>query len=147
MRYAKGSIKRIFVLKFDDGDCFIDEISSFAKKEKIKTAVFVFIGALKKGDIVTGPKKPVIPPEPNWKKFKDAWEAMGVGTIFTNGSAAQVHIHTSMGQKDKVLTGCIRKKSSIFLVIEAVVFEITGVKATKAPDPATGLNLLRILDR
>ena len=145
MRYAKGGVKRIFVLKFEDGDIMIDEISAFAKKERIKTAVFVFLGALKKGDIVTGPKKPVIPPDPNWKKFKDAWEAMGIGTIFTNKSGPQIHIHTSMGQKDKVLTGCVRKKSSVFLVIEAVVFELTGVKASKDLDPKTGLNLLKIL--
>ncbi|MCX5680616.1 MAG: DUF296 domain-containing protein [Candidatus Omnitrophica bacterium] len=138
-------MKRIFILKFDDGDVMIDEISKFASKEKIETAVFVFLGALKKGDIVTGPKKPIIPPEPNWKKFTNAWEAMGVGTIFTNRSGPQIHIHTSMGQKDKVLTGCVRKRSSVFLVIEAVVFEITGAKASKDLDPKTGLNILKIL--
>lgn len=144
MRYTKGGVKRIFVLKFDDGDVMMDEISKFAKKEKIKSAVFVFLGALRKGDIVTGPKKPVIPPEPNWKKFKDAWEAMGVGTIFAGKSGSQIHIHTSMGQKNKVLTGCVRKKSSVFLVIEMIVFELTGVKASKDLDPKTGLNLLKI---
>ena len=145
MRYTDGSVKRIFILKFDDGDIMIDEISRFAKKEKIKTAVFVFLGALEKGDIVTGPKRPVIPPQPNWKKFKDAWEAMGIGTIFANKSGPQIHIHASMGQKNKVLTGCVRKSSSVFLVIEAIVFELTGVKASKTPDPKTGLNLLKLL--
>ena len=145
MRYTKGGVKRIFVLKFDDGDVMIDEISRFAKKEKVKAAVFVFIGALKKGDIVTGPKKPVIPPEPNWKKFKNAWEAMGTGTIFTNNTGPQIHIHSSMAQKNKVMMGCVRKKSSVFLVIEMIVFELTGVKASKDLDPKTGLNLLKIL--
>jgi len=145
MQYTKGGVKRIFVLKLENNDIMMDEISKFAKKEKIKTAVFVFIGALRKGDIVTGPKKPVIPPDPNWKKFKNAWEAMGVGTIFTNKSGPQVHIHTSMGQKNKVLTGCVRKKSSVFLVLEVVVFELTGVRTSKDPDPKTGLNLLKIL--
>jgi len=144
MKYTKGGVKRIFVLKFENGDVMIDEISKFAKKEKIKSAVFLFLGALREGDIVTGPKKPVIPPEPNWKKFKDAWEAMGVGTIFAGKSGPQIHIHTSMGQKNKVLTGCVRKKSSVFLVIEAIVFELSGVKASKNPDPKTGLNLLKI---
>ena len=145
MQYTKGGVKRIFVLKFNDGDVMIDEISKFAKIEKIKSAVFVFLGALKKGDIVTGPKKPVIPPEPNWKKFKNAWEAMGIGTIFTNSAGPQIHIHSSMAQKDKVLMGCVRKKSSVFLVIEMVVFELTGVKTSKDLDPKTGLNLLKIL--
>jgi len=147
MEYTSGKIDRVFVLKFKDDDILINELDKFARKEKLKSAVFVFIGALKKGDIVTGPKKPVIPPEPNWAKFKNAWEAMGIGTIFTNKTGPQIHVHTSMGQKNKVLTGCVRKSSSVFLVIEAIVFELKGVGATKAIDPKTGLNLLKILSR
>ena len=50
-----------------------------------------------------------------------------------------------MGKKTKTLTGCIRKDSKVFLVIEAVVFELRGVKAAKEIDPGTGLNLLKIL--
>ena len=47
-------------------------------------------------------------------------------------------------KKKKVFTGCIRKDSKVFLVIEAVVFELKGVKATKDIDPSTGLNLLQV---
>lgn len=144
MRYTKGSIGRIFLLKFEDDDIVLDELDKFARYEKLKAATFIFLGALKKGHIVTGPKKPVIPPEPNWKKFKDGWEVMGVGTIFMNKKGPQIHIHTSMGKKDKVMTGCVRKDSKVFLVIEAIVFELKGVKATKAIDPKTGLNLLQL---
>ena len=144
MRYTKGSIGRIFLLKFEDDDIVLDELDEFARHEKLKAAAFIFLGALKKGHIVTGPKKPVIPPEPNWKKFKDGWEVMGIGTIFTNKAGPQIHIHTSMGKKDKVITGCVRGDSKVFLVIEAVVFELKGVKASKELDPATGLNLLKI---
>lgn len=145
MRYTKGTVGRIFLLKFSDGDVLIDELGKFARKERIKAATLVFIGALKKGDLVTGPKKPVIPPEPNWTPFRDAWEVMGIGTIFANPSGPQIHVHTSMGKKAKTLTGCIRKRSEVFLVIEAIVFELKGVKATKKIDPKTGLNLLKIL--
>ena len=145
MRYTKGSIGRIFLLKFEDDDIVLNELDKFARYEKLKAAAFIFLGALKKGHIVTGPKKPVIPPEPNWKKFKDGWEVMGIGTIFTNKKGPQIHIHTSMGKKEKVITGCVRKDSKVFLVIEAIVFELKGVKATKAIDPQTGLNLLKIL--
>ena len=145
MRYTKGSIGRIFLLKFEDDDILNKELDKFARQERLKCATFVFMGALKKGDLVTGPKKPVIPPEPNWTKFKDGWEVLGIGTIFTNKSGPQIHVHTSMGKKDKVITGCVRKDSKVFLVIEAVVFELKGVKATKEIDPETGLNLLKIL--
>ncbi len=145
MEYTKGSIGRIFLLKFNDDDVLLDELVKLARKEKIKAATMIFIGALKRGDLVTGPKKPVIPPEPNWVGFKDAWEVMGIGTIYTNSKGPQVHIHASMGKKTKTLTGCVRKKSKVFLVVEAIVFELSGVRATKEIDPKTGLNLLRIL--
>ena len=144
MKYTKGAIGRIFLLKFCDGDVLVKEIDLFARKEKIKAGAMIFLGALKKGDLVTGPKKAVIPPEPNWVKFRDGWEVFGIGTIFTNKKGPQIHIHASLGKKNKVLTGCVRKDSKVFLVIEAVVFELKGVKATKDIDPATGLNLLKI---
>ena len=104
----------------------------------------IFLVALRNGDLVTGPKKTVIPPDPNWVKFKDGWEVFGIGTIFTNKKGPQIHIHSSLGKKKDVFTGCIRKDSRVFLVIEAVVFELKGVKATKDIDLLTCLNLLQI---
>lgn len=144
MKYTKGNIGRIFVLKFDNDDVLLDELANFAKKEKVRTATVIFIGALRAGDLATGPKKPVIPPEPNWASFKDGWEVMGIGTIISNKNAPQIHIHTAMGKGKDTLIGCVRKKTRVFLVIEAIVFELVGVKASKSPDPETGLNLLRI---
>ncbi|MDD4900186.1 MAG: DUF296 domain-containing protein [Candidatus Omnitrophica bacterium] len=145
MQYTQGNLGRIFLLKFEDDDILLEKLATFVRKEKIKAATLVFIGALKKGDLVTGPKNPVIPPEPNKVDFRDGWEVMGIGTIFTNKSGPQIHIHSSMGKKLKTLTGCVRGKSKVFLVVEAIVFELKGLKATKAIDPKTGLNLLRIL--
>ena len=145
MKYTKGSVGRIFLLKFSDDDVLLDELDKLARKEKIKAASLVFIGALKKGDLVTGPKKPVMPPEPYWVEFKDAWEVMGIGTIYTNSKGPQIHLHASMGKKLRILTGCVRKKSEVFLVLETIIFELNGIKATKEMDPRTGLSLLKIL--
>lgn len=144
MKYTKGTIGRVFVAKFDNGDILIDNIAKLAKKEKIESATMIFIGALKEGTLVTGPKKPVIPPEPNKMSFKDGWEVLGIGTIFVNKKGPQIHIHASMGKKNKMLTGCVREKSKVFLVIEAIIFELKGVKASKDIDAKTGLNLLQI---
>ena len=145
MKYTQGTVGRVFLLKFDNNDILIDNLSSFVKKEKVKAATMIFIGALRKGNLVTSPKQLVIPPQPNKIIFKDGWEVMGVGTIFTNSKGPQIHIHASLGKKNKVLTGCVRENSKVFLVIEAVVFELKGIKAGKDIDPKTGLNLLRIL--
>ncbi len=145
MQYAKCSIGRLFVVKFEDDDILLDKLKELTRKERIKAATLVFIGALKKGSLVTGPKKPVIPPLPNKVSFKGGWEVMGIGTIFTNPQGPQIHIHSAMGKNKGTLTGCIRDKSKVFLVVEAVVFELKGATATKSIDPETGLNLLRIL--
>ncbi|MDD5561974.1 MAG: DUF296 domain-containing protein [Candidatus Omnitrophica bacterium] len=145
MKYSKGYIGRVFLLKFEDNEILIDKLAFFAKKERVKAATMIFIGALRKGDLATGPRKPVIPPQPNKVSFKDGWEVMGIGTIFVNARSPQIHIHGSMGKKKKVLTGCVRGKSKVFLVIEAVVLELKGVKASKEIDPQTGLNLLKII--
>ena len=144
MEYTKGAIGRVFLIKFSDRDIFLKEIETLARKEKIKAAAMIFLGALREGDLVTGPKKTVIPPEPNWVKFRDGWEVFGIGTIFANKKGPQIHIHGSLGKRKDVLTGCVRRDSKVFLVIEAVVFELKGVKAAKDIDPATGLNLLQI---
>ncbi|MDD5060377.1 MAG: DUF296 domain-containing protein [Candidatus Omnitrophica bacterium] len=145
MKYSVGKIGRVFLLKFENNDILIKSLVGLAKKERIKSASIIFIGALREGDLVTGPKKPVIPPEPNKKTFKDGWEVMGLGTIFSNSSGPQIHIHASMGKKNRVLTGCVRGNSKVFLVIEAVILELKGIKANKEIDPKTGLNLLRII--
>jgi hypothetical protein len=145
MKYTKGTIGRVFLVKFENNDILISSLSSLAKRERIKAATLIFIGALREGDLVTGPKKPVIPPQPNQLVFKDGWEVMGIGTIFSNSKKPQIHIHASLGKKNKVMTGCVRGNSKVFLVIEAIVLELKGVKAQKDIDPKTGLNLLKIL--
>lgn len=145
MKYTQGSIGRVFLVKFENQDILLEKLFVLAKREKIKAATLIFIGAMRQGDLVTGPRKPVIPPVPNQLTFKDGWEVMGIGTLFTNRQGPQIHIHASMGKKRKVLTGCVRGRSKVFLVIEAVILELKGVKASKDIDPQTGLNLLKIL--
>ncbi len=147
MKYTKGSIGRVLLVKFEDDDILIEKLSELARIERIKAATMVFLGALKKGDLVTGPKKPVIPPQPNKLKFKDGWEVMGIGTIFNNKKGPQIHIHAAMGKKNKTLTGCVRGESRVFLVIEAIILELKGVRAGKDIDPKTGLNLLRLRNK
>jgi len=145
MQYTKGQIKRIILARFDDGDVLIDEVKGLAKKEKIKAGVMVFMGALRKGHVATGPKAPKIPPKPHWESFKDAWEVVGVGTIFKGQKGPEIHIHGTLGKGKKTLSGCIRKDSRVFLLIEAIIFELKGIKARKDLDPKTGLKLLKFL--
>lgn len=145
MKHTSGRIKAIHVLKFENNDDFIAETENFIKNKKIKTAFFIFLGGMKKGDLVSGPKKPVIPPDPFWQSYDKGWDVFGVGSVFSGaGGKPQIHIHSSLGSKKMVKTGCMRKKASVFIVIEALMFELSGVKAEKGIDPATGINMLHL---
>lgn len=146
MKHSTGKIKAVHLLKFENNDDFIAETENFIKKKKIKTAFFIFLGALKKGDIVSGPKKPVIPPVPFWSSFDNAWETFGVGSVFLGkDKKPQIHIHSSLGKGRKVKMGCIRKNARVFIVVEALMLELSGIKAEKSIDPKTGINMLKIM--
>ena len=145
MKYSEGNTGRVFVLKFDNDDDLNAELEKFAVKEKIKTAFFIFLGGIKSGKIVAGPKKAVMPPVPAWVSFDSGWEVFGTGSVFTDEDKKPcVHIHTAMGKSKKTLTGCVRKDSRVFGAVEAVLYEVKGAKASKGIDPATGLKMLKI---
>ena len=145
MKYTSGKIKAVHVLKFENNDDFLAEINSFIHKKRVKTAFFIFLGALKKGAIVSGPKRPVIPPAPFWNSFDNAWEVFGTGSVFTGkGGRPNVHVHASLDKGKKVKMGCVRKNARVFLVIEALFIELSGIKAAKEIDRKTGINMLKI---
>lgn len=144
MRYSKGRIGRVYVVRFDNDEVVVEQLKKFASKERIGVATVQIVGALKDGCIVTGPKRAVIPPQPNWTTFSDAWETVGFGTILPGKDGPQIHLHVSMGKKSRTLTGCVRKSEKVFCVLEVIVTEIRGTTALKAVDGKTGLNLLQI---
>jgi len=144
MKYTQGTIGRVFLVKFEDKDVLREKIEELVCKEKIKTATIIFLGALRGGTLIAGPKKAVIPPVPNSVLYRDGWEVMGIGSVFSGDKGPQIHIHVSMGKKQKTLVGCVRDSAKTFLVLEAVILELRGVKASKGIDPSTGLNVLRI---
>lgn len=145
MEYTQARLGRIFVLKFEHRDVLVKTLEDFARQEKVRSGLILLIGALRQGRLVTGPREPKIPPQPNWVDFKAGWETLGVGTVFSGAQGPNIHLHAALGKKKRVLTGCIRKASEVFLVVEAIVIEMKGLSAEKAEDPETGLNLLRLL--
>jgi len=148
MRYQAGSIGRVFVARFEDGEDFLTSIASLAKKENIRAGVFHLVGGAKKGSIVVGPKGNEMPPEPVWQEIEGNTEIVGIGTIFWLDSEAgpepRAHLHMAAGRGDKVRVGCLRRAAQTFLVLEAVVMEITGIDAKRELDPASGLALLKL---
>lgn len=146
MQYSEGRAGRVFVLRLDDGEDLLASIERFVIEKMIDSAMIHILGALREGQIVTGPEKPVIPPTPHFEPLRDGWEMIGLGTVYPSDEGPKIHLHASFGRGKSALTGCLRAESSAFLILEAVVFEISGTTARRERDERTGLHLL-VADR
>lgn len=146
MKYKVGKPGRIIVVKFEDKEDILGNLISIARKEKIRAAVFYIVGGMREGRIVVGPRKDRIPPEPIWKQLNESHEVVGIGTIFREKNNPKIHFHGAFGKKNMVKVGCLREKSETFLVLEAIILEIKGIKAVREFDPVSGLTLLKLAD-
>lgn len=144
MKYASGRQGRIFLAKFDDNDSILEEISSLAKREALRCAYFFLVGGMKEGKFVVGPESETMPPVPMWRTLTESHEVFGTGTIFWEDNAPKIHFHGAYAKGDMVKAGCLRAEALTFLVLEAVIIEIEGIKASRKKDAASGLPLLHI---
>jgi predicted DNA-binding protein with PD1-like motif len=87
-----------------------------------------------------------LPPVPVWRELRESHETFGIGTIFWRGDEPMIHFHGTYGKWDNVKTGCLRESANTFIVMEAIIVEIRGVKAIRDLDPASNMVLLKLLD-
>ena len=144
MKYQIGNTGRIVVAKFDDHDDVLNNLNEIAKKENIRNAVFWLVGGMREGKIVVGPETDELPPKPVWKELGESHELLGVGTIFWFEDEPKIHLHGAFGKKDMLKVGCLRENAETFLVLEAIIMEIDGVKAIREIDPEIGMPLLKL---
>jgi|YNPBryunderm2012_1023409.scaffolds.fasta_scaffold02331_5 predicted DNA-binding protein with PD1-like motif len=144
MKYQKGSAGRVFIAKFEDGENPLNELTKFAKKEKLHCAIFWLIGGLKGGRFVVGPENDTLPPIPIWREITGNHEIIGIGTIVWHGDEPKVHLHGVYGREDFVRMGCMRENPEVFLVLEAIVMEITDVNVTRQLDEKSKMILLKV---
>lgn len=144
MQYQVGRTGKVVIARLEDKEDVIESLCSIAKKEDIKAAAFYLVGGMREAGIVVGPEKDEVPPKPMWKKLGDIHEMTGFGTIFYQGGEPKVHFHGAFGRGDNVKVGCMREDTKTFLVLEAVIIEITGIDAVREFDPALGLTLLKV---
>ena len=147
MEYSEGRLGRVFVIRLEDGEDLISSLDRFLAEKEVASGTILFLGALRRGRLITGPREPTIPPtSPFVEDLEGGWETFGVATIYPGGEGEpRVHIHASVGRSDKVLTGCLRERADVYLVVEAVVFEILGIGARRLLDERSGL-LLPVLE-
>lgn len=144
MKYQVGKIGRVVVARFEDKEDVLGDLTSIAKKEGISAAAFYLVGGMREGKIVVGPEKDELPPTPVWRELGESHEVVGFGTIFHQNNEPKVHLHAAFGKKDAVKVGCLRENSSTFLVLDAVIIELSGINAAREFDPVSGLNILKL---
>ena len=141
MQYAEGQVGRVFVVRIDDGEDFLDSMRRFITDKGIQSGSVTFLGALMNGRMVTGPEEPVIPPVPHFVMFEGGWEVFGVGTIYPGEGGPHMHYHASVGRAGHALTGCLREKATTYLIVEVVIIEFTGLLGRREFDERTQMNL------
>jgi uncharacterized protein len=146
MKSSEGKIGRVFVLRLEDGDVIPACIESFALEKAIKVGHVVLIGGLGGGQVVVGPRKnDEMPPDPMLLPIDGAHEVEGLGIIAPDKDGKpKLHIHASLGRAGRTLTGCLRYGAQTWLVGEAIIYEITGTKARRLPDKASGFDLMEM---
>jgi predicted DNA-binding protein with PD1-like motif len=146
MKASEGRTGRVFVLRLEDGDEVPGCIERFAAEKGIKTGHVVLIGGIGGGRVVVGPKESEkMPPEPVLLPVEGAHEVAGAGIIAPDKEGKPVlHIHASLGRGGKTLTGCLRPGVKTWLTGEAIIYEITGTKAQRLPDPTSGFELMEM---
>lgn len=144
MKYQVGKPGRMIVVKFDDHDDVLDNLSGVAKKEDIRAGVFYLIGGMREGMMVVGPETEELPPKPVWKGLGESHEILGIGTIFWLEDNPKIHFHGAFGKKDMIKVGCLREQAKTFLVLEAIIIEMDDINAVREVDPAIGMPILKI---
>lgn len=142
MDYRQGQTGRVFSIRFDDGDDFLAELLGVIRKEQIRQGWFQVIGGLRQAEFVTGPKEPVMPPEPVWDSVDGARETLGAGTIFWDGDEPRIHLHAALGHHGQTTTACVRKGTKVYLILEVLLVEITGIDASRPWWEKGGFNRL-----
>jgi predicted DNA-binding protein with PD1-like motif len=144
MRYKAGTVGRVVLARFDHGEQVVPVLTALCETEGISSGWFFLFGAIRGGRMVAGPREATLPPDPVWQEFVDPYEIVGMGSIASGDGPPSIHLHASLGRGKEVLTGCIRKEGEVFIVIEAMILEISGVRATRSPDERSGLKLLTL---
>ncbi|NTW52834.1 MAG: DNA-binding protein [Chlorobiaceae bacterium] len=145
MKYSEATQGRIFVIRLEDGEIFHEQIEKFAREHGIERGYLNVVGGADKGSrLVVGPEESrTLPINPMVHELYDAHEVTGTGTLFPDDEGNPVvHLHMACGREENTVTGCVRSGVRVWQVMEVILIELLGTKATRLPDKATGFKLL-----
>ena len=150
MKAIEARLGRVFVLRLDHDDPIPQCIEAFAAEKQIHLGQVVFVGGIYQGSLVTGPRKTEDPrPDPIVLPVSEASDSVATGIIAPaeNGKPA-LHMHGALGRSGQTITGCFQKGVKVWLVGEAVIYEIlsSGPAARRMVDKTANLTLLEIME-
>jgi uncharacterized protein len=131
MEYRSGSVGRVFSIRFDEGDDFLGGLTDLVRKEEVRCAWFHVLGGLRQAEVVTGPREPVMPPEPVWASLAGARETLGSGSIYWDDEEPRIHLHAALGHHGETITACVRKGTKVYLVLEVLLIELLGLGGSR----------------
>ena len=144
MRYTQGTLGRVFVACLEDGESIYDAAESIAAAEGISCGACWAVGGMRKGKVVVGPKQTTGVIEPQHFEFDDAREIVGFGKLFKSDGKPKLHFHAAIGRGDEAIVGCPRDGMNVYLTLEVVIIELSGVDAARELDPDFGVHLLKL---
>ncbi|MGB9642046.1 MAG: PPC domain-containing DNA-binding protein [Candidatus Ratteibacteria bacterium] len=144
MKYSQARIKRIFVVRLDDGEKIPAAIEDFARKHKIQCGICILIGGIGSGKLVTGPRYPESSPvTPIFQSITGTSEIAGIGSIFPDeNNIPKLHMHATIGRRKTTLTGCIRPGITVWKIGECIIIELIGTKAKRITNQKAGFSIL-----
>ena len=146
MKAEEGKLGRVFVIRLEDGDKLPACIENFAAEKGISHGHVIIVGGIGGGQVVVGPRiSDQMPPDPMLLPVDGAHEVVGMGILAPGEKGKPVlHIHAALGRSGQTLTGCLRPGVNIWLVGEAILYEITGAKAKRVMNKPSGFSLLNM---
>lgn len=131
------------LLRIDRGEEIIETVKRVAEKERIRLASVEALGAV---DDFTVGVYDVAAKRYDSKTFTGAFEiASLVGTITEKDGAFYQHLHMSAGNRDCEVFGGHLNRAVVSVTCEMVIRVLSGA-VDRAPDPETGINLIRFAD-
>ncbi|MDO4835135.1 MAG: DNA-binding protein [Clostridia bacterium] len=131
------------LLRIDRGEEIIETVKKVAEKERIRLASVEALGAV---DDFTVGVYDVAAKRYDSKTFTGAFEIVSlVGTITEKDGAFYQHLHMSAGNRDCEVFGGHLNRAVVSVTCEMVIRVLSGA-VDRAPDPETGINLIRFAD-
>ena len=131
------------LLRIDRGEEIIETVKKVAEKERIRLASVEALGAV---DDFTVGVYDVAAKRYDSKTFTGAFEIVSlVGTITEKDGAFYQHLHMSAGNRDCEVFGGHLTRAVVSVTCEMVIRVLSGA-VDRAPDPETGINLIRFAD-